>query len=292
MPRFEPVDRAVARAAAQALIDAPSAAAFTGAGISTASGIPDFRSPGSGIWATVDPATVASTSMLRSDPATFWRFYRERFTGLEGKQPNRAHHALAELERDGHIRGVITQNVDGLHRLAGSQTVHELHGNLRALRCVSCERRYQETDLARLTDQHGVPRCEACEPTGGPATVRPGIVLFGEVLPEHATRGAARLLADASCLLTIGSSLQVHPAAAMPGQILRKGGTVILINGSQTPYDTPGAAGGQLTRRPSGPWDPPAPPEPGRLIRMRCDIVEAMDAIMDALGKIAGASRP
>lgn len=270
MTDFPAVDPDAANLAALALATAKAPAALTGAGVSTASGIPDFRSVRTGLWSNVDPAAVANLSVLHRDPVRFWAFYRERFLGLQGKRPNLAHDALATLEREGRLRGVITQNVDGLHQAAGSRVVLELHGNLRSLRCISCDHRYAESDLAEFTDLDGVPRCGFCPYDGN--VIAPGIVLFGQSLPEEILAGAHELLRQSDCLLVIGSSLVVHPAAAMPGRVLDQGGTVIMINGGLTPYDVAGAA------------------FPGRVIRLRCDIVEGVTAVMDAYRKIVGAA--
>ncbi len=207
------------------------AVALTGAGVSTESGLPDFRSPG-GLWAGVDPMRVASLQAFRRDPAAFYAFYLGRLTRLGGAQPNPAHRALADLEWAGALSAVITQNVDGLHQAAGSRRVLELHGTLRRARCVDCGRR---ADIAVLTDAlaaGGQPHCPTC---AGP--LKPDIVLFGEMLPLTIFAEADALCREADLLLVVGSSLTVTPAADLPQVVLDHGGRLIIVNREPTPYD-------------------------------------------------------
>ena len=170
--------------------EAGSVVALTGAGISVPSGIPDFRTPGTGMWANVDPMEVAHIDAFRSDPERFWRFYGERFATLEGRRPNGAHLALAQMQGSGALDGVITQNVDMLHRAAGSHDVVEMHGSIATCSCPSCA---QEMTLSRARSlaaaaRDGVPRCGECaEP------VKPDVVLFGEMLPVRALLRARAL---------------------------------------------------------------------------------------------------
>src|SRR6185436_1877036 len=152
--------------------------ALTGAGISVPSGIPDFRSPGTGLWEKVDPMEVAHISVFESDPARFWRYYRPRFQTLGDKRPNAAHEALAELERRGLLSGVITQNIDRLHRAAGSREVVEVHGSIETSSCQACGASFELARVEALFDDAGVAICAEC---GGP--VKPDVVLFGELLP-------------------------------------------------------------------------------------------------------------
>ena len=167
---------------AELIRSAGSVVALTGAGISVPSGIPDFRSPGTGLWANVDPMEVAHISVWRREPERFWAFYGQRFAALEGKQPNGAHRALAELEATGRLDAVITQNIDGLHAAAGSRDVIEVHGSIASASCLGCGARYPlaETRERAEADADGVPRCECARP------LKPDVVLFGEMLDEAA----------------------------------------------------------------------------------------------------------
>ena len=207
--------------------------ALTGAGISVPSGIPDFRSPGTGLWENVDPMAVAHISVWRRDPARFWSFYGQRFAVLDGKQPNGAHFALAELERRGLLAGVITQNIDGLHAAAGTADPVEVHGSVRTASCLRCGLRVSlaETRERLAADEEGVPRCDCGAP------LKPDVVLFGEYLPEDAMARAQMLAEDAGLMLAIGSSLEVYPVAGLPGETLMRGGRLALVTMGPTPYD-------------------------------------------------------
>jgi NAD-dependent deacetylase len=213
---------------------ARSVVALTGAGISVPSGIPDFRSPGTGLWEKLDPMEVAHIDAFRSDPARFWRFYGERFATLEQKRPNAAHRALVAMEQSGQLDAVITQNIDMLHRKAGTRELVEVHGSIARCSCPACGGSVAQPLLrARLlADPDGVPRCDAC---GGP--LKPGVVLFGELLPEGAMERASALCERAELLLCIGSSLEVHPVAALPLLTLRAGGAVAILTHGSTPLD-------------------------------------------------------
>lgn len=213
--------------------DARAVVALTGAGISVPSGIPDFRTPGTGLWANVDPMEVAHIDAWRRDPAHFWRFYGDRFQTLEDKQPNGAHAALVELERRGHLRAVVTQNIDMLHRKAGSGEIVEVHGTIESSSCLTCGNRYGLGEVReRLPDDaEGVPRCDCSRP------LKPDVVLFGEFLPEAALTRAHALAGAADLLLCIGSSLEVHPIAALPGVTLKAGGRVAIVTQGPTPWD-------------------------------------------------------
>ncbi len=206
--------------------------ALTGAGVSVPSGIPDFRTPETGLWAKVDPIEVAHIDVFERDPARFWSYYRPRFHALGDKRPNAAHAALAELERRGLLEGVITQNIDRLHRAAGSRNVIEVHGSIETSSCARCDTAYGIEEVDPLFDAEGVPRCSAC---GGP--VKPDVVLFGELLPESAMTRARRLAERAELMLCAGSSLEVHPVAALPGLTLANGGRLAIVTKGPTPYD-------------------------------------------------------
>jgi NAD-dependent deacetylase len=212
---------------------ARSVVALTGAGISVPSGIPDFRSPGTGLWANVDPMSVAHIDVWRSDPERFWGFYGQRFHVLEGKEPNAAHAALVELERRGVLHAVITQNIDRLHRKAGTTDLVEVHGSIGTSSCLACGARHplEEVRERLAVDPAGVPRCDCGRP------LKPDVVLFGEWLPEEAIDRAFALAADADVLLCIGTSLEVHPVAALPELTYATGGDVVLITMGPTPWD-------------------------------------------------------
>jgi NAD-dependent deacetylase len=204
--------------------------ALTGAGISVPSGIPDFRSPG-GIWTKVDPMKVATIDAFRSDPRRFWDFYRPRFQMLEGIRPNPAHEALVELEGRGLLEAVVTQNIDRLHREAGSRRVIEVHGTIETSSCTSCAASYRLEDVEGLFVD-GVAQCKLC--TG---LVKPDVVLFGEFLPERAIAEATELASRAELMLCVGSSLEVYPVAGLPELTVANGGKIAIVTQSSTPYD-------------------------------------------------------
>jgi NAD-dependent deacetylase len=215
--------------------EADSVVALTGAGISVPSGVPDFRSPGTGLWERVNPMEVAHIDAYREDPVRFWRFYGERFATLGGKQPNDAHRALVELERRGLLDGVITQNVDMLHRRAGSERLLEVHGSIATCSCPWCpgEAVAIEEARARLAAAvDGVPRCESCA-----AALKPDVVLFGELLHEPTLAAARELCERADLVLCIGSSLEVHPVAGLPHLTLDGGGRIAILTQGPTPLD-------------------------------------------------------
>jgi NAD-dependent deacetylase len=209
-----------------------STVALTGAGVSVPSGIPDFRTPETGLWANVDPMEVAHIDVFERDPARFWSYYRPRFQSLGDKRPNAAHEALAELERQGLLAGVITQNIDRLHSAAGSREVVEVHGSIETSSCRSCESSFGIEQVEALFDPDGVALCAEC---GGP--VKPDVVLFGELLSEVAMARAQELAEGAELLLCIGSSLAVHPVAGLPGLTLERGGSLAIVTKGSTPYD-------------------------------------------------------
>ncbi len=220
-------------ALAELIRSAGSVVALTGAGISVPSGIPDFRSPGTGLWENVDPMEVAHIDVFRREPERFWHFYGNRFTTLREKQPNGAHFALAELERRGLLDAVITQNIDGLHATAGTQDLVEVHGSISHSSCLECLRRYElEETRERLADDPvGVPRCDCGHP------LKPDVVLFGEFLPMDAMGRAEELSETADLLLCVGSSLEVYPVAGLPSVCLRSGGALAIVTKGETKYD-------------------------------------------------------
>jgi len=212
-----------------------STVALTGAGISVPSGIPDFRTPGEGIWEGVDPFEVASIDAFRRDPQRFWEFYRPRFSMLGDKRPNAAHLALTELEARGLLDAVVTQNIDRLHRAAGTEDVVEVHGSIATSSCTSCGRAYELEQVDSLFED-GIAVCSDCA-----GDVKPDVVLFGEMLPVDAIERARELAESAELMICVGSSLEVFPAAGLPELTLARGGKVALVTMGPTPYDSEAA---------------------------------------------------
>jgi NAD-dependent deacetylase len=207
--------------------------ALTGAGISTPSGIPDFRSPGSGLWETVDPMEVASQTVFRHHPERFYRWIRPLAQGWMSSRPNAAHQALADLEKAGRLQCVVTQNIDDLHQEAGSSRVIQIHGNLQEAVCVGCYRLFSSNPLRRwLRQEMEVPRCEFC---GG--VLKPNVILFGEQLPQSLLQQAREEFSKASLALVVGSSLEVTPAAMLPLEAVQHGAHLIIVNRIPTYLD-------------------------------------------------------
>jgi len=202
--------------------------ALTGAGVSTESGIPDFRSPGTGLWQRRDPIRTASITALRRDPAEFYKNNYQLFAKCDGAKPNAAHFGMARLEELGYLVGVITQNIDGLHQKAGSRRVWEVHGHLRTCRCQDCGESYPFSDLSGQFSQ-GInpPRCRKCE-----GVLRPDVVLFGDPMSEDYYK-AVKAISGCQLLLVAGSSLQVYPVACLPEYARR----LVIINKDVTPWD-------------------------------------------------------
>jgi NAD-dependent deacetylase len=215
---------------AELIRDHQPCVALTGAGVSTESGIPDFRSP-KGMWARFDPLEYATLGAFQRDPEKVWRFYAPRFSLLTDAEPNRAHLVLAELESFGLLRAVITQNIDLLHERAGSCEVVEVHGSIRTSTCLSCGARYPLAEVLGLLDA-GAPRCTACS-----EVLKPDVVFFDELLPDEAIDRAYELAGKARLLLVVGSSLQVWPVAELPLVTLRAGGKVGVVNEGSTSVD-------------------------------------------------------
>jgi NAD-dependent deacetylase len=220
-----------AAALAQLIRDNQPCVALTGAGVSTESGIPDFRSPG-GLWAQFDPLDYGSIESFRADPERVWRFYAPRFAMLTEAEPNAAHRALAELERRGLLAAVVTQNIDLLHGRAGSREVVEVHGSIRTSSCGGCARRYSLDDVLRMLEQAGIPRCEHCG-----EVLKPDIVFFGELMPEAAIDRAFELSRSAGLLLVVGSGLEVWPVSLLPDETVDAGGQVAIVNLGPTTFD-------------------------------------------------------
>jgi NAD-dependent deacetylase len=201
---------------------------LTGAGVSTESGIPDFRSA-TGIWAQYDPMEYATIDAFRRDPAKVWDFYGKRLGVLADALPNAAHRALAELEERGWVQAVVTQNIDRLHERAGSRDVIEVHGSIRTSSCLACGGRVPFDEVvARLP----VPTCERCG-----AVLKPDVVMFGELLPVQAMDRATELARATGLLVAVGSSLEVWPVAGLPGETIAGGGKLAVVNRDETPWD-------------------------------------------------------
>ncbi len=218
---------------ARALKASRYAVALTGAGASTESGLPDFRSK-TGLWKGIDPVSLISMSALRQRPVEFYQFYRMRFSHLWGAQPNPVHKVLAALQREGLLKRLITQNVDGLHQAAGSPDVIELHGSLRECACLSCGRTFpsQLIDVPVETAED-IPRCPEC---GG--ILKPGVVLFEEALPPDAIEEAFDAAMKADLFLVVGSSLEVGPANQLPAVAVQQGGDLAIFNLTPTFLDS------------------------------------------------------
>ena len=241
---------------AELLRGAERAVVLTGAGISVPSGIPDFRTPGKGLWEHVDPMEVAHIDAWRRDPDRFWSFYAQRFASLVDRRPNPAHEAVAELERRGLVRGVITQNVDRLHRLAGTQRLVEVHGSIDWSVCLECRGRVPLERVIEMVGESGAaPECESCL-----APLKPDVVLFGELLPDDAIAEAQALAAEADLMLCIGSSLEVYPVAGLPGMTRAAGGALAIVTQGPTPYDRDAD------------------------VKLDGDVVDELRAVLDALG--------
>jgi len=219
--------------AAGLLKAARHAVAFTGAGISTASGIPDFRSAGTGLWEKDDPMQVASLTSFLHTPNRFYNWLRPLARQCYSAQPNPAHLALAELEELGILKAIITQNIDNLHHRAGSRNVIELHGSLRTFSCPACQRTSQDDRvIPSFIQGNSIPACPFCA-----APLKPDIVLFEESLPAPAWHQAEDHARRADVMLIVGSSLTVTPAAYIPLDALQAGAKIIIINLTSTFMD-------------------------------------------------------
>lgn len=204
--------------------------ALTGAGLSTPSGIPDFRSEGKGLWSQDEPMEVASLHTFRTAPEKFFQWFRPLAGQVYGAKPNVAHLALAKLEKAGKLASIITQNIDMLHQKAGSGSVIETHGSISSLSCTQCYHRVQaEQCVADFIETGRTPHCLKC---GG--VLKPDVILFGEQLPQSAWSEAQRAARSADLMLVIGSSLEVLPVAGLPMQALDRGAHLVIINNSPT----------------------------------------------------------
>ena len=223
--------------AAALLRAARHAVAFTGAGISTPSGIPDFRSQGTGLWEKDNPMEVASLGVFQSRPERFYNWLKPLLLSSLNAQPNPAHLALAQLESAGILKALITQNIDDLHQRAGSQNIYEVHGSLRTVTCPRCQEtfsseQFREKLVTAASISEGMPRCPACA-----LVLKPDITLFGEMLPAETWQEAEAHCQQADLVLVVGSSLEVWPAAALPQLAVENGARLIINNLSPTPLD-------------------------------------------------------
>ncbi|MEA3334472.1 MAG: NAD-dependent deacylase [Chloroflexota bacterium] len=221
------------RNASRILRSASHVMALTGAGISTPSGIPDFRSPSSGLWQQVDPFIVASIWGFQDTPTAFYRWFVPLARQIRHAQPNPAHHALAEWEHKGLLPLIVTQNIDGLHQAAGSSEVVELHGHLRSASCLSCRQQVSTEILWPLVERGQIIHCEACN-----GLVKPDVILFGEPLEYENLRKAQQAALECDVVIAVGSSLEVEPAADLPYLAKRQGAKIILINREPTRADS------------------------------------------------------
>lgn len=213
--------------------DARRIVAFTGAGISTEAGIPDFRSPG-GLWEDEGLMEQLSAPGFRRDPAGFYRAALRLMPGIRGALPTSTHRLLVELEDEGRLAAIVTQNIDGLHQAAGSRNVLEIHGTFRTGRCVNCRRKYEMDDLYHgiAEGRTAVPLCENCG-----SVVKPDVVLFGDLLPEGIWNDTIREIVQCDLMLVLGSSLIVQPAAGLPRLAVEHGARVIIVNREPTALD-------------------------------------------------------
>ena len=222
-----------AESLARMLARSSRAVALTGAGISTESGIPDFRSA-DGVWQEHDPMEVSSMSTFMAEPERFWQFHRPRIDLLSDVEPNAGHRAITELQRRGALTTLITQNIDRLHVKAGSSDVVEVHGSLSGGTCLRCHGDVSLEELVRRADAatDGVPRCEPCG-----FQMKSRVIMFGEPLPADAIGAAFDAAENADAMLVVGSSLAVAPVSQLPQAVLDNGGTLAILTEGDTPYD-------------------------------------------------------
>jgi len=205
--------------------------AFTGAGLSAESGIPTYRGAG-GLWTKYDPDIYSNIDHFHRDPTYYWNFFREvRYPIISKAQPNAAHDALVELERRKVLKTVITQNIDGLHQMAGSRNVIELHGNTRSIACMECRKKYTMDEVHGMLPDEFPPKC------GCGGGLKPEVVFFGESLPFDALDGANQAVMDCDACIVIGSSLVVYPAAMLPVVAVDNGASLSIVNIDPTPLD-------------------------------------------------------
>ncbi|MCS6993902.1 MAG: NAD-dependent deacylase [Anaerolineales bacterium] len=230
MPAFSGQTLELIKYAAELLSKARHAVVLTGAGLSTPSGIPDFRSEGTGLWSRDEPLEVASLTTFRTAPEQFFRWFQPLASQIFNARPNPGHITLAEWEAKGRIQAVMTQNIDMLHQKAGSRRVIELHGTLRTLSCTQCYRQQgYEAYLPAFIQNGDIPHCPDCD-----AILKPDVILFGEQLPQKAWFEAQREARTCDLMMVVGSSLEVLPVAGLPMQAIDRGAHLIIINNSIT----------------------------------------------------------
>lgn len=221
------------RCAGDIIRNSNNVVALTGAGISTPSGIPDFRSANSGLWERYDPFEVASLNAFRYHPDKFFNWMRSLAIDIHHALPNPAHQGLAQLEQLGHIHTVITQNIDGLHQRAGSRNVLEIHGSLQTLTCIHCYQQFQATKyLPAYLDQGVIPKCPQCS-----GVLKPDVILFGEQIPARTWLKVKQAIQTCDVMIVAGSSLEVLPVAGLPMQVVERGAHLIVVNQSPTYID-------------------------------------------------------
>lgn len=207
--------------------------AFTGAGVSTPSGIPDFRSPQSGLWEKYDPFAVASLSTFNATPERFFDWIKPLYLQSRDAKPNAAHLALADMEARGRLQSVITQNIDGLHHKAGSKRVIELHGSLQTATCLRCGQLHSGERMLNIVFQtETLPVCSNCG-----RIIKPDIILYEEALPAMVWQQASQEMQESSVVLVIGSSLETYPANSLPEMAVSHGASLIIMTHSSTPLD-------------------------------------------------------
>ena len=216
--------------AAELLRSAEYAIALTGAGISTPSGIPDFRSGKDGLWHKHNPLEVASLSAFRTQPEQFFSWFQPLASLILDAQPNPAHTALAKLETLGVVRSVITQNIDGLHQRAGSESVYEVHGTMFTLTCGQCYQQFNSLDFVQSYFVEGIiPTCTSCS-----GILKPDVILFQEQLPRTVWQMVELEISKCDLMIVIGSSLEVNPVANLPYKVVAQGGKLLIVNEQET----------------------------------------------------------
>ena len=220
--------------AARMILSAENGVVLTGAGISTASGIPDFRTPGSGLWSRYNPMEVASLTAFRYHPEKFFAWLHPMAKKMFEALPNPAHYAVAILEKAGYMKTTITQNIDGLHQRAGSKQVLEVHGSMESLTCIGCYQKYPAREfIPTFIQQEIPPRCPECD-----YILKPDIILYEEQLPKTTWLKAQNACQNCNIILVAGSSLEVTPAATLPQKALENNANLIIINQGRTYLDS------------------------------------------------------
>ncbi|MFN8411776.1 MAG: NAD-dependent deacylase [Anaerolineales bacterium] len=230
MGSFSPQTQTAIEFAADLVGQSRRAVVLTGAGLSTPSGIPDFRSEGKGLWSRDEPLEVASLNTFRMTPENFFHWFRPLAKQIYCAQPNSGHIALTDLEKAGKVHAIITQNIDMLHQKAGSGSVIEMHGTMRTLTCTQCYHQVEsELYLDEFVEKGLLPKCPKCG-----SILKPDVILFGEQLPQTAWFQAQREVRNCDLMIVIGSSLEVLPVAGLPMQALDRGAHLIILNNSPT----------------------------------------------------------